>query len=53
MKFTSATVGPFQENTYLVVDEATNRAVLIDPGAEPERLIAMVEASGATLDAIC
>lgn len=52
MKFTSATVGAFQENTYLVVDEVTNRAVLIDPGAEPERLIAMVERSGATLDAI-
>jgi hydroxyacylglutathione hydrolase len=52
MKFASATVGPFQENTYLVVDEASNRAVLIDPGAEPERLIAMVEQSGATLDAI-
>jgi glyoxylase-like metal-dependent hydrolase (beta-lactamase superfamily II) len=52
MKITSATVGPFQENTYLVVDEATNRAVLVDPGAEPERLIAMVERSGATLDAI-
>jgi glyoxylase-like metal-dependent hydrolase (beta-lactamase superfamily II) len=52
MKFRSITVGEFQENTYLVIDEATNRAVLIDPGAEPERIIAMVEASGATLDAI-
>jgi glyoxylase-like metal-dependent hydrolase (beta-lactamase superfamily II) len=52
MMVTSATVGPFQENTYLVVDEETNRAVLIDPGDEPQRLIAMVEQSGATLDAI-
>jgi hydroxyacylglutathione hydrolase len=52
MKFQSLTVGPFQENTYLVVDEATNRAVLIDPGDEPERIIAMVERSGATLEAI-
>jgi hydroxyacylglutathione hydrolase len=52
MKFQSLTVGPFQENTYLVIDEATNRAVLIDPGDESDRIIAMVERSGATLDAI-
>jgi hydroxyacylglutathione hydrolase len=48
----SRTVGAFQENSYLVVDERSNRAVLIDPGAEPEHLIAMVEESGAALDAI-
>jgi glyoxylase-like metal-dependent hydrolase (beta-lactamase superfamily II) len=52
VKVESRTVGPFQENSYLVVDEATNRAVLVDPGAEPERLVAMVRASGATLEAI-
>ena len=52
MKVQSLTVGPFQENAYLVIDEATNRAVLIDPGAEPERLLAMVRESGATLEAI-
>jgi glyoxylase-like metal-dependent hydrolase (beta-lactamase superfamily II) len=46
------TVGAFVENSYLVVDETTSRAVLIDPGAEPDRLIAMVRESGATLDAI-
>jgi glyoxylase-like metal-dependent hydrolase (beta-lactamase superfamily II) len=45
-------VGAFQENSYLVVDESSNRAVLIDPGAEPDILIEMVRASGATLDAI-
>jgi hydroxyacylglutathione hydrolase len=46
------TVGEFQENCYLVVDEAARQAVLVDPGAEPDRLIAMLERSGATLDAI-
>lgn len=46
------TVGAFQENSYLVTDPVTKRAVLIDPGAEGERLIEMVRASGATLDAI-
>ena len=52
MKIHACTVGAFQENTYLVVDEATNRAVLVDPGAEPERLVQMVRDSGAVLDAI-
>ena len=52
MKVLSRTVGAFQENCYLVVDELTNRGVLIDPGAESERLIDMVLASGATLEAI-
>jgi hydroxyacylglutathione hydrolase len=46
------TVGPFQENCYLVVDESTNRAVLVDPGDEGARLVAMVRDSGAVLDAI-
>lgn len=48
----SETVGPFQENSYLVVDDAAHRAVLIDPGDEPARLLRMVERSGAALDAI-
>jgi glyoxylase-like metal-dependent hydrolase (beta-lactamase superfamily II) len=52
MKVLSRTVGAFEENTYLVIDEATNRAVLIDPGAEPLQLAAMVRDSGAVLDAI-
>lgn len=52
MKIISLTVGPFQENTYLVVDEATNRAVLVDPGDEPDRIIEMIRTSGAELDAI-
>jgi hydroxyacylglutathione hydrolase len=45
-------VGPFQENTYLLVDEGTRRAVLIDPGAEAPRLLAALRASGAELEAI-
>jgi len=52
MKFAERTVGPFQENSYLVVDETTNRAVLIDPGAEPDQILAMIRDSGAALDAI-
>ena len=46
------TVGPFQENCYLVIDEATARAVLIDPGDDGEQLVRMVRESGASLEAI-
>jgi glyoxylase-like metal-dependent hydrolase (beta-lactamase superfamily II) len=40
------TVGAFQENCYLVSDETAGVAVLIDPGAEADRLISAVERSG-------
>jgi glyoxylase-like metal-dependent hydrolase (beta-lactamase superfamily II) len=46
------TVGPFQENSYLVIDDTTNRAVLVDPGDEGELLVEMVRNSGAMLEAI-
>jgi glyoxylase-like metal-dependent hydrolase (beta-lactamase superfamily II) len=52
VKISSVTVGPFEENCYLVVDEATARAVLIDPGDEASRILRMVRESGAVLDAI-
>jgi glyoxylase-like metal-dependent hydrolase (beta-lactamase superfamily II) len=49
---TSCTVGPFQENSYLVVDDSSMRAALVDPGAEPERLVDLVRQSGAELEAV-
>jgi len=52
MKIESLTVGPLAENCYLVIDESTNRAVLIDPGDEPARILDALHRSGATLDAI-
>jgi hydroxyacylglutathione hydrolase len=52
MIVTATTVGPFQENAYLAVDEATGRAVYIDPGDEGARLLDVLRTSGATLDAI-
>ncbi len=52
MKIACLTVGPFEENCYLVIDEKSQRAVLIDPGDEAARIIRVVRESGATLDAI-
>ena len=46
------TVGPLEENAYLVVDETTRRGVLIDPGDEAERLLDAVRGDRAELDAI-
>jgi hydroxyacylglutathione hydrolase len=52
MKVDVRTVGPFEENCYLVVDESTSSAVLVDPGDEGDRILEMVRASGASLGAI-
>ncbi len=52
MRIEHRNVGPFLENSYLVIDEASMRAVMIDPGAEPGVLTQLVEKSGATLEAI-
>lgn len=52
MKISSFTVGAFQENAYLVVDEASRECVFIDPGEEGRRLLDALRESGATLKAI-
>jgi glyoxylase-like metal-dependent hydrolase (beta-lactamase superfamily II) len=46
------TVGAFQENCYLLTDDRAGVCVLIDPGSEPDRLIAAVEDTGAEPQAI-
>ncbi len=52
MKIDWVTVGPFQENSYLLMDPVSHRGVLVDPGYEAQRIVAMVNAAGATIDAI-
>jgi hydroxyacylglutathione hydrolase len=46
------TVGAFQENCYLVVDDRTNHAVIVDPGSEGDRLVEEIDRSGVQLHAI-
>src|SRR5438270_8490014 len=46
------TVGAFQENCYLLIDDRANRAVIVDPGGEGDRLVDMIRHSGAKLEAI-
>jgi glyoxylase-like metal-dependent hydrolase (beta-lactamase superfamily II) len=52
MKVTLLPVTPFQQNCSLVVCERTQRAALIDPGGEVERLLAAAAKSGAKLEKI-
>jgi len=49
----SFTVGPVQENCYLVrADSASTRALIVDPGEEHERLLAGARALGVEIEAI-
>ncbi|HWM54158.1 MAG TPA: MBL fold metallo-hydrolase [Solirubrobacterales bacterium] len=46
------TVGPVAENCYLVRREDSDRGLIVDPGEEPERILAEVEAAGMEVEAI-
>ena len=46
------TVGPFQENTWLLGDRPGGEAVVIDPGGENERLLALAEEQDLKIRAI-
>jgi len=52
MQVRAFTVGPFQENTYLLWRDGSDRAVLVDPGDEPELLLGAIEQEGLTIEAI-
>ena len=52
MRVAHRTVGAFEENCYLLADDETGRAVLIDPGDEGDRILEMVAAARVSLDAI-
>jgi len=46
------TVGPVQENCYLFRREGSDRALIVDPGDESDRLLHAVDELGVTLDGI-
>ena len=46
------TVGPVQENSFLIRRDGGDRALLVDPGEEAPKLLGAVEALGVQLDAI-
>jgi len=46
------TVGPVAENCFLVRRQDSDRLLVVDPGEEPERILAAIEATGAKPEAI-
>ena len=46
------TVGPLAENCFIVGEKGSDRAVIIDPGEEAERLLKAAEDLGVTIEAI-
>jgi glyoxylase-like metal-dependent hydrolase (beta-lactamase superfamily II) len=52
MDVRSLTVGMVQENTYVARRDGADRAVLVDPGEEPDRILALIEEMGVGIDAI-
>ncbi len=46
------TVGPVAENTYIFRREDSDRALIVDPGEEADRLLAAIDELGVTLDGI-
>lgn len=52
MKVDILPVTPFQQNCSIIVCEATNKAAIVDPGGEVDRLIARIEELGVELEKI-
>ena len=52
MIVSGVTVGAFQENCWFVADSDSDALAIVDPGSEPEAIIAAVEASGRKPEAI-
>jgi hydroxyacylglutathione hydrolase len=46
------TVGPVAENCFVIRREGADRALVIDPGEEPDRILATVAETGAKVEAI-
>lgn len=46
------TVGPIAENCFIVRREGADKALVVDPGEEPERILAEIEQTGAAVEAI-
>jgi hydroxyacylglutathione hydrolase len=52
VKIAIVPVTPFQQNCSIVVDEATGKAAVVDPGGDLERIEAALAQTGATLEKI-
>jgi hydroxyacylglutathione hydrolase len=46
------TVGPLAENSYVFRRDGSERALIVDPGDEPDKLLGAIDALGVTLEGI-
>ncbi len=46
------TVGQIAENTYIFRRDGSERALIVDPGDEADKLLAVIDALGVKLDGI-
>jgi len=46
----SLTVGPLESNCFIVGDERSKRAMIVDPGDEPDRIMSVVDEEGLAVD---
>lgn len=52
MKLALIPVTPFQQNCSLLIDEETNKAAIVDPGGDLDKVLEALERSGAELEKI-
>lgn len=52
MEVRAFTVGPVAENCFIARKQDSNRALIVDPGEEPERLLGAIDELGIKVDAI-
>jgi len=45
-------VTPFQQNCAILWDEATMRAIVVDPGGDVDRILAAIDQTGVTVERI-
>ena len=45
-------VGPLQENCYIAADEKTKKAIVIDPGDEPDRILEVIRDNNFEISAV-
>ena len=51
-RFETIVNGPFAENCYLVWDDASRQGIFIDPGSDPERLLAEAHRHGVAIQGV-
>lgn len=52
MKINTLCLGDYQTNCYIVRNDTSTSCAVIDPGYQPERILAFLQREGLTLDAI-